>query len=329
MININTKQITEQIFEFMREPKTHYDTQWGPINFRKEFIKSILLDIKDVLCDKFDNVEISYMGEGRGKSHFTLQKEYVRWYYLNKLGVIDYEWGEHLIYSTLENLMQDLVKYMDEPFRQFILDEGDELKKINWYKPLVKMFFSYLRRGRKFRKFIHINHPNIKELPEDIITTRTVKKYEIKMQYDLDKLEYKRGHARMCHIPRADVIYSFFHKKPLQEMFIKNKISKLFNDKNKKFFVMPKDIICLDINFTSTFPLDEESYEKKIAAETKEYFRLTQGHSISQVDAQIMNKIFFFLAEKKLISEVFEGDESARRAYYRLKDNIIKIDCDK
>lgn len=323
---INKKAITNQIFELMKDPQTIYETPWGKINFRKEFIKSILLDIKDVVVDKFDNVEISYMGEGRGKSHFTMQKEYVRWFYLKKLKLIDYDWTLDIVYSSLAKLMRDLVKYMDTPFRQFILDEGDELKKTNWYQPLVRMFFSYLRRGRKFRKFIHINHPNLKEFPEDIVTTRASNTYEIKMKYDLEKLEYIRGHARMCKIPRADVIYSFFHKKALEEMFIKNKISKLFNDKNKKFFVLPKEITCLDINFNSTFPFDEAKYEKKMLLETQEYFKFTQGHSISQVDAKIMNKIFFFLAEKKLVSEVFEDDENARRAYYRLKDNINKID---
>ena len=327
-IQINREKVKCQILQYMKTPKTTYDSPWGKITFRKEFVVAILLDIKDVVVEKFDNLDIAYMGEGRGKTQFALQKEWVRWYYLKKMDLISYDWGLDIVYSSLSKLMADLVKYMQEPFRQFILDEADELKKINWYHPLVKMFFSYLRRGRKFRKFIHLNHPNLKELPEDIVTSRTNNTYEIKMENDLEKLEYKRGHVRMVNIPRANVGYSYYHKKPLDEMFVKNTISDLFKDKSKTFIVMPISIMHLDVNFNSTFPMDEEAYETKMEKETADHFKLAKGHSISQVDARTMNTLFIYMAENNLISKIFKENESARRAYYRLKDNIARIDCD-
>lgn len=327
-ININTEKIRSQILKYMENPKTHYDTPWGPIKFRKEFVNSILLEIKDVVVEEFDNIDIAYMGEGRGKTLFALQKEWVRWYYLNEMKLITYEWGLHLVYSSLSTLMTDLIKYVKEPFRQFILDEADELKKINWYHPLVKMFFSYLRRGRKFRKFIHLNHPNLKELPEDIVTSRTNNTYEIKMENDLEDLRYIRGHVRMVCIPRASIGYSYYHKKPLDEMYVKNIIAELFKDKNKSFIVMPNSIMHLDVNFNNTFPLDRRAYDDKMEKETAEHFKLARGHSISNVDARTMTSIFMYMAENNLIHKIFKENETARRAYYRLKDNIAKVDSD-
>jgi len=327
-IDIDKEKVRTQILSYMKTPKTTYQTPWGPIVFRKEFIKCILMEIKDVVVEKFDNIDISYMGEGRGKTLFTLQKEYVRWYYLTEMDLISYDWGLELVYSDLSKLMADLVKYMNEPFRQFILDEADELKRINWYHPLVKMFFSYLRRGRKFRKFISLNHPNLKEMPEDVVTTRTNNTYEIKMENDLENLRYIRGHVRMVTIPRANVGYSYYHKGPIDEMFVKNTIADLFKDKNKTFIVMPNKIMNLDINFNSTFPLDEAAYEAKMEKETANHFKLARGHSISQVDARTMTTIFMYMVEQNLISKIFKENESARRAYYRLKDNIARIDCD-
>lgn len=327
-INIDKSKIRAQIFKYMENPKTVYITPWGRINFRKEFIRTILLDIKDVVLDKFDNLDIAYMGEGRGKTQFALQKEWVRWYYLKEMNLITYDWSLDLVYSSLSRLMADLVKYMGEPFRQFILDEADELKRINWFHPLVKMFFSYLRRGRKFRKFIHLNHPNLKELPEDIVTSRTNNVYEIKMENNLETLEYIRGHVRHVAIPRANLIYSHYHSKALDEMYVKNIIANLFKDKNKTFIIMPNNIMCLDINFNSTFPLNEREYESKMEKETADHFKIAKGHSISQVDARTMTNIFMYMSEHNLISKIFKENESQRRAYYRLKDNISKIDCD-
>lgn len=324
--DIKTKQVKEQIFEWMKNPQTMYDTPYGKINFSKEFIKMLLLEIKSVVVDRFDNVDFAYMGEGRGKSHFAMQKEYVKWYYLKRLGLINYEWSLDIVYASLDSLMRDLIKYIDEPYRQFILDEGDELKKINWNKPIVKMFFSYLRRGRKFRKFIHVNHPNISELPEDLIAYRTHNLYEIEMEYDLETLEYVRGHTKMINIPKANQVYSFMHDKALNEMYIKNKIS---NNLTNKFFVAPKEIVCLDVRFNGVFPFDEEAYEKKMAKETKDFFAFGISKNLTDNQVKILNMIFQYLADNRLVSSIFGEMENERRAYYELKKSINKIECEK
>ena len=324
MKEVDTKKVKEQIFELMKNPKTNYQTPHGNIDFRPEFVKMILLEIKSVVCDNFDNVDFAYMGEGRGKSHFAMQKEYVRWYYLKKLKLVDYEWGLEIIYTSLGKLMRDLIKYTDKPFRQFILDEGDELKKINWHQALVKMFFSYLRRGRKFRKFIHINHPNISELPEDLIAYRTHNLYEIEMEYNLETLEYIIGHARLINIPRANITYSFVHDRALKEMYVKNKIS---HNLSNKFFIEPSEVVCLDIRFNNVFPLDEKLYEAKMAKETKDFFAFGVSKNLTDNQAKILNIIFQYLADNRLISSIFDGMENERQAYYELKKNINKLEC--
>ena len=152
--------------EMFENPKTKFDTkEYGVINFRKEFIKSLLLDIRDLTHSDFDNIDVCYRGEGRGKSKFAAQKEYVRWCLMTELKLISHDWVlEDVMFYTLADLLKALVKSMDEPYKQFILDEGDELKRINWNKPNVKSFVSYLRRGRKFHKIININIPNLKDI---------------------------------------------------------------------------------------------------------------------------------------------------------------------
>lgn len=296
------------------------------INFRKEFIQSLLIDIKDLTYNGFDNVDICYRGEGRGKSKFSIQKEFVRYSLMKKLGLVDYEWKlEEIVYFTLGDYMKALIKYLKNPFRILILDEADELKKINWYKPLVRAFISYLRRGRKFFKILNLNLPNLKDLPEDIIVDRATKLYEIQMARDFDSFVYIRGHAKMFEVPRADGCWSFVHEKILDEELVKDTIANIHGNKNKSFVALPNKIKCLDINFGNGFPFNEQEYEDLAFEKTADYFNDSLSQGFSENEIKVLNMIFNYLGSTKQIKSIFDEDEAARRAYYRLKDNVNKV----
>lgn len=307
-------------------PQTTYECEWGKINFRKEMIRSLLIDIKDLTYNGFDNVDICYRGEGRGKSKFSIQKEYVRYCLMKELNLVNYEWKlEEIVYFTLGEYMKALIKYLKDPFRILILDEADELKRVNWYKPLVKAFISYLRRGRKFFKILNLNLPNLKDLPEDIVIDRATKLYEIQMSRNFEDFTYIRGHAKMFEIPRADGCWSFVHERILDEEIIKDTISNIHNNKNKSFVALPNKIKCLDVNFGKVFPFNEEEYEDLAFQKTSDYFSDSLSQGFSENEVKVLNMIFNHLGQYKLVSTIFSEDEAARRAYYRLKDNVNKV----
>jgi len=313
--------------ELFKNPPTKFKAfEYGNINFRKEFIKSLLLDIRDLTYSDFDNIDICYRGEGRGKSKFAAQKEYVRWWLMTELGLISHEWSlQDVMYCTLADLLKALVEHMDEPYRQFILDEGDELKRLNWNKPNVKSFVSYLRRGRKFHKIININIPNLKDIPLDVLTDRVNKLYQIEMNRNFETLNYDRGNVVMFEVPRADGCWSFAFNTVIKEQLVKDTIANIHRDAYKSFIVLPNKIKCLNIAFNKVFPFNEEEYKQLSLDKTTEYFNnsMSNGYSANQV--KILNIIFEFLASRKLISEVFDDNESARRTYYRLKKDVNRL----
>jgi len=313
--------------KLFQEPPTRFDTKdFGVINFRKEFVKSLLLDIRDLTHSDFDNIDICYRGEGRGKSKFAAQKEYARWWLMTELSLISHGWVlEEVMYYTLQDILKALIQYMDEPYRQFILDEGDELKRLNWNKPNVKSFISYLRRGRKFHKIININIPNLKDLPLDILTDRANKLYQIEMTRNFKTLDYDRGSVVMFEIPRADGCWSFAFDKVIKEQYIKDTISNIHRDPNLSFIVLPSKIKCLDITFNKVFPFNEEEYSNLSLSKTTDYFNNSISNGYSENEVKILNMIFEFLASRRLIQEVFQEDENARRGYYNLKKNVNKL----
>lgn len=312
--------------ELFKSPPTKFKVEDGIINFRKEFIKSLLLDIRDLTHSDFDNIDICYRGEGRGKSKFAAQKEFVRWWLMTELKLITHEWMlEDIMYYTLGDLLKALIQYMDEPYRQFILDEGDELKKMNWNKPNVKSFISYLRRGRKFHKVININIPNLKDIPLDVLTDRANKLYQIEMTRNFETLNYDRGDVVMFEVPRADGCWSFAFNKVIKEQQIKDAISNIHRDANKSFIILPNKIKCLNISFNKVFPFDEEEYKQLALIKTTDYFNNSLSNGYSQNEVKILNMIFEFLASRRLIQELFSDNENARRGYYNLKKNVNKV----
>ena len=313
--------------KLFKSPPTKFQVpDGGFINFRHEFVKSLLLDIRDLTHSAFDNIDVCYRGEGRGKSKFAAQKEFVRWWLMTELGLITHEWKlEDVMYYTLADLLKALILYMDEPYRQFILDEGDELKKMNWNKPNVKSFISYLRRGRKFHKIININIPNLKDLPLDVLTDRVNKLYQIEMSRNFETLNYDRGDVVMFEVPRADACFSFAFNKIISERLIKDTISNIHRDANTSFIVLPNKIKCLNISFNKVFPFDEEEYKQLALEKTTDYFNNSISNGYSENEVKILNMIFEFLASRRLIQEVFADNENARRSYYNLKKNVNKL----
>lgn len=311
---------------FQNPPTKFKALDYGVISFRKEFVKSLLLDIRDLTYSDFDNIDICYRGEGRGKSKFAAQKEYVKWCLMTELGLISHDWVlTDIMYYTLSELLKALIKYMDEPYRQFILDEGDELKKMNWNKPNVKSFISYLRRGRKFHKIININIPNLKDIPLDVLTDRVNKLYQIEMTRNFETLNYDRGNVVMFEIPRADGCWSFAFKSIIKEQLVKDTISNIHRDMYKSFIVLPNKIKCLDIRFNKVFPFDEDEYKELALNKTIDYFNNSLSNGYSNNEIKILNMIFEFLASRRLIQDVFADNEAARRSYYNLKKNVNRL----
>src|SRR6056297_275855 len=122
---MNNKTINK-IEEYLKNPKTKFQTPYGVINFRPELIRSILLDIKHAVYSDFDNLQITQGNEGSGKSSFIFQLAFVYHFFLKKFGLINYDFNLDLVYFSLDKILNDMTNYADIPYKIYILDEADE-----------------------------------------------------------------------------------------------------------------------------------------------------------------------------------------------------------
>lgn len=314
---------------YMKNTPTKFRTPIGDIiNFRKEFVKNILMDIRDMWKSEMDVVQFSQGDEGAGKTHFMSQVAYVYFWFMKEFNMIDYEWSLDLIYFSLNKLNSDFNIKRNIPFMIYVLDEGDELSGENFWMPNNKQFRTELRRGRKFARLIFVNMPQVKEITSRIATTRGQKFYDVVLDRDLENFDLVKGNIGVWGIPRGKKAWSAKNREWLPKNKIKNKLSQLFKSKDD-FITFPPDLQLFDLRCNGAKVFDTKEYKKKAVKETTELLGTDVTLNFSRKDRAILQMVFEYLAENKLIKLIFDENEANRRAFFRLRKKCWFVNDDK
>lgn len=314
------KELWEQ---YMNNTPTSFPTLVGDtVNFRKEFVKNILMDIRDMFYFKMDVFHLAQGDEGAGKSHFMAQVAWVYYWFMKELGMVDYRWNLDLVFFSLDKLNDSFNYYRYLPFYIYILDEGDELSGENFWQPNNKRFRQELRRGRKFGRLIFVNMPQVKEITSRIATTRGQKFYDIVLERDIETFDILRGDVGVWGIPRGSKAWSEKNQEWIPKNKIRNRLSALFKSKDD-FITFPRDLQLFDLRCNKARVFDEKEYEKKAAKETIELLGADVTVPFTKKDRVIMNMIFEFLGKNALVKALFGDNEANKRAFFRLRKKFF------
>lgn len=153
------------------------------IIYDKIVVKKYIIGIIQMVFNKMDLV-ITFTGrEGTGKTTASTQDAFLVYYLLNEIGLVNYDFNlKNCMYHNLRGVVDGFNKYMKNPFRIFILDEGNELNRKDWANPLVQLFFQKMRRERSSLRIIFINLPQLGELMPSITLSRVNFSFQLSMK---------------------------------------------------------------------------------------------------------------------------------------------------
>jgi hypothetical protein len=261
----------ERYNELMSKTPTSFKTYAGNIYGSKILVKSILTSCR-LLWHEFDRNNIYYGGEGGGKSHTVFQHTYIWWWCLNELGMINYDYGMHLIYGKVKHLMEAFDTYKDIPFVIYSLDESDELNRKNWNKPVVKEFMSKLRKERKNLRIVNLIMPALEEMLPAITLSRIA--WIIEIDVHLDKnLNVVRGAFALMNIPISNTYTSPMWKNTISRREIKAYLGGRLYSNEDKFSSLPKKFLAFTDRTNKIFMFDKNEYRdwaRNINAEVEE-----------------------------------------------------------
>jgi hypothetical protein len=246
--------------ELLIKPQTSIMTDKGNIYVGRRMFKSILVSCK-MLWKEFDRNNIYYGGEGGGKSHTVFQHTYAWWWILNELGMINYQFGMHLIYGRLKDLLASFDLYANIPFMIFTLDESDDLNRKNWNKPIVKETMSKLRKERKNLRIVNLLMPAIEEMLPAITLSRIAWIIEIDVDMDIN-FNIIRGKYSLMNIPLTSGYVSPMHKKYISRREVKAYLSDRLYNNSDKYSLLPRKLLSFTDNTNSTFMFDKEEYKQ-------------------------------------------------------------------
>lgn len=250
----------EKFQELIKNPPTNFMTDKGNVNIRKELSKSFAVACK-MLWNEFDRNNIYYGGEGGGKSHTCFQHTYVWWWYLKELGMINYDFGIHLIYGRVKDLMEAFDKYKNIPFVIYTLDESEELNRKNWNNKTVKEFMGKLRRERKNLRIVNLILPALEEILPSIALSRINWVFEIAVDLN-DKLDVVRGRFNLFNVPIGSEYFSPMRNDYITQKEIKSYLNARFYDTDKKFENLPYKLLAFRGQTNKTFVFDKEEYKQ-------------------------------------------------------------------
>jgi len=315
--------------QYMENTPTSFPTPFGTsINFRQEHVKNILVDLRDMFVFEMDIFQVSQGDEGAGKTHFMCQLAYVYYWFMQKLGMINYEWDLDLIYFSLDKMNADFSINRNIPFRISILDEGDELSGENFWQPNNQKFRAEMRRGRKFAKLVFLNMPQAKELTSRLATTRCQKFYQVDLDRETDNFDLTRGDVGVWGIPRGKSAWSAIHQEWIPKNKIRNTLSSLFKSKDD-FIRFPIKLKLYDLRCNGSLVFDKAKYKIKAAKETTDLLSADVTLTLSNKDKSIFSQLFLYLAENKLIKDIFKEEGGDRRAFFRLRNKLFFVKGDK
>jgi hypothetical protein len=269
--NFTPKFNEKRYYELFNNPPTLFNTPKGRLNFRKELVKSVLAGCK-LLHNEFDRNNIYYGEEGSGKSHTVFQHTYLWWWCLKELGMINYEFGLHLVYGRVQDIIDAFDKYKDIPYMLYVLDESEELNRKNWNSKLVKQFMGKLRRERKNLRVVNLILPALEEILPSIALSRVNWIVEVSVNMD-EKLNVIRGKYSLLNIPLGYEYYSPLKCDFISRTTIKRYLNERFYNKDRLFERLPFNLLAFTGTTNKVFVFDKQEYRewaKKINIKAQE-----------------------------------------------------------
>jgi len=244
--------------ELVNNPPTSLRTENGNIYVNKLFVKSILIACK-MLWQEMDRNNLYSGPEGTGKSHAAFQHTYVWWWCLNELGMINYEFGMHLIYAKVSDLVKAFDDYKDIPYMIYTCDETDELDRKNWNKPIVKKCMSKLRKERKNLRIVNFIMPSADEMLPSITLTRINWIVLIDVEMD-EEFNLIRGEYKIINIPIAKSFYNAFLGQYVSRNRIKRYLRNRLYNSDEKYSEYPKWLCAIRDRINKTFVFNKNTY---------------------------------------------------------------------
>jgi len=318
--NFNKGYFEQRFQELLRDTPTKFPTKNGMIVLRKELVKNILVTIKH-LTQELDVFMLFVGREGSGKSKFVRQVNYVYWYLMRDLGLIDYEFSLDLVHFGVRDLQEDRKAWDDQGlyFRISILDESkDDLGRDKHMTPDAKNFIDYMRRCRDECGIISLLLPQLSELMPRITLSRSVFIFEV--DYDLDKMtgDIVRGEYNCYIIPRGKTGFSYYHNKEVSTSIIKSELADYLYTNKRQFESLPKKCLFFQGNFNNVDPIDTHQYQLK--KRKKKWERMQQKELEMRELARLRN-----MAEDMralMLSLKSDGESN-----YRIADRIGKSEA--
>lgn len=259
------KVFNEKYKELMQNTPTHFPCNNGVINLRKETVKNIIVTIKH-LTQELDVFMLFVGKEGSGKSLFVRQINYVYWYLMKELNIIDYDYNIDLVHFGTVDLLNDRKEWdmSGLSYRISILDESkDDLGRDKHATPEAKDYIDYMRRCREESGIHSLLMPQLSEFMPKIILSRAVFIFEV--DYDLDKNtgDIKRGEYNLYIIPRGKTGHSYYHNKEISTSKIKSELADYLYTTKRQFEALPSKIRFIKDRFNQVDPINTRDYKLK------------------------------------------------------------------
>lgn len=287
----------------------------NPVVFRK-FIIAIL----QMVFNEMDLLIAYTGGEGNGKSCLATQHMLLVHKLLDMAHIRNYKYSiRQMMFSSLSSLRVGEDDHYKDKFRQFTLDEGNELHRQNWKEEEVQTFFQRLRRERYQQRIKSICIPVLGELLTNIIMTRVNFIFEV---YAVSKNKLgilEKGGCNFYIIPRGNRIYSYHHKKDLTVSHIKQVLHETLDRKNY-LKGMPKELIVQNFTFNGVMGFDKNEYIK-VCKESTRSFNIREGIKLGDTMLYILYRLY--KAGKLMPKNLKLGSKEPEYAsYHKLLQNI-------
>lgn len=276
--------------------------------FDKVVARKYVIGIIQMVFNNMDLV-VSFTGrEGTGKTTASTQDAYLVYWLLKEIGLINYDYNlTNCMYHNLKSVIDAFNKHIHNPFRIFILDEGNELNRKDWSNPLVQLFFQKMRRERSSLRIIFINLPQLGELMPSITLSRVNFVFQLNMKMDLKTKIAIKGDCNFFIIPRFGDIYSYLNKRNMSQYDIINKFGVLLEDKKKYLQPLPKSLAIHSFKRNGVWSFNEAEYERR-KKKANEMFS-TSTITLTKLETYYLEK---YLNLKKL------GIRPGTKAYFAL-----------
>jgi len=225
-----------------------------------------------------------------GKSTIAGQHMLLIHQILAKANIHNYPYKiKQMMFNNLATLRVTEDDHFSEKFRQFTLDEGNELHRQNWKEEEVQTFFQRLRRERYNQRIKSICIPVLGELLTNVVMSRVNFIFEVYSE-NINKLGIlDKGKCNFYIIPRGKSIYSYQHKKELTQEHIKQTF---YDTLDKKNYLkgLPKELVVQSFTFNGTQGFNKDEYIKELK-ETNKSFNVKEGMKLGNTSLYVLYRL--------------------------------------